>query len=42
MEQNTVLVEKLILAHLVKKIPAFYGNPTFITAVTRDRHFPLS
>jgi hypothetical protein len=33
-----VLVEKLIVAKLVKKFPAFYGIRRFITVFTRDHH----
>jgi hypothetical protein len=29
-------------SHSVKKFPAFYGTPRFITASTRARHWPVS
>ena len=37
-----VLLEKLAGFQLVKKFPAFYGTPRFITAVTCARHLSLS
>jgi hypothetical protein len=35
---SRVLLEKLIVSQLVKKLPAFYGTRTFITAFTSARH----
>jgi len=40
MEQ--VLLGKLTGLQLVKKFPAFYGTPRFITAFTIARHMSLS
>ena len=37
-----VLLEKLTGLQLVKKFPAFYGIPRFITALTSFRHLSLS
>jgi len=37
-----VLLEQLIGLQLVKKFPAFHGNPRFITALTSVRHLSLS
>jgi hypothetical protein len=39
---SRVLLEKLIGLQLVKKFPAFYGNRSFITALTSARHLSLS
>ena len=39
---SKVLLEKLTRFQLVKKFPAFYGTPRFITAVTSARHLSLS
>ena len=39
---STVLLEKLTGLQLVKKFPAFYGTPKFITVLTSARHLPLS
>jgi hypothetical protein len=39
---SRVLVEKLIVAQLVKKFTAYYGTPSFITVFTRNRHWSLS
>ena len=39
---SRVLLEKLTGFQLVKKFPAFYGIPAFITAFTSARHQPLS
>jgi hypothetical protein len=39
---SRVLPEKLKRPELLKKFPAFYGNPRFITAFTRARHLSLS
>jgi hypothetical protein len=39
---SSVLLEKLIGSHLVKKFPAFYGTRTFITAFTSAYHLSLS
>jgi hypothetical protein len=36
-----VLLEKLVL-QLIKKFPAFYGTPKFITVLTSARHLSLS
>jgi hypothetical protein len=33
-----VLLEKLTVANIVKKFPAFYGNIKFITLITRPRY----
>jgi len=40
--RSKVLLEKLTGLQLVKKLPAFYGNRKFITALTSDRHLSLS
>jgi hypothetical protein len=40
--RSTVLLEKLTGFQLVKKFPAFYGTPSFITAFTSARHLSLS
>jgi len=37
-----VLLEKLTVFQLVKKFPAFYVTPLFITAFTSARHLSLS
>ena len=34
---SRVFLEKLIVSHLVKKFPTFYGNRMFITAFTSAR-----
>jgi hypothetical protein len=39
---SSVLLEKLIVAQLVKKLPAFYGTRTCIIVFTRARHLSLS
>jgi len=39
---SRVLLEKLMVTHLVKKFPVFYGTRRFITIFTRDRHWSLS
>jgi hypothetical protein len=39
---NTVLLEKLTVAQLVKKVPAFHGTRRFITVFTRARHLFIS
>jgi hypothetical protein len=39
---SSVLLEKLSSSQLVKKFPAFYGTPEFITAFTSDRYLFLS
>jgi len=39
---SRVFLEKLTGSQLVKKFPAFYGNPPFITAFTSARHLSLS
>ena len=39
---SRVLLEKLTGSQLVKKLPAFYGTPRFITAFTNVRHLSLS
>jgi len=36
------VLEKLTGLQLVKKFPAFYGTPRFITALTSVRHLSLS
>jgi hypothetical protein len=40
MEQN--LLEKLLVAQLVKIFPLFYGALSFITLFSRAYHLPLS
>ena len=37
-----VLLEKLTGLQLVKKFPAFYGTPRFITSLTSAHHLSLS
>jgi hypothetical protein len=32
------VMEKLLVTHLVKKFPAFYGTQRFITVFTRSSH----
>ena len=39
---SRVLLEKLTGSQLVKKFPAFYGTPRFISAFTNARHLSLS
>jgi len=39
---NRVLLEKLLVTHLVKKFPPFYGARRFITVFTRAHHWSLS
>jgi len=39
---SRVLLEKLIVAQLVRKFPAFYGTRRFITVFTTARHWSLS
>jgi hypothetical protein len=39
---SRVLLEKLIVIHLVKKFPAFYGTHNFLTVFTRAHHRSLS
>jgi hypothetical protein len=39
---NRIILEKLIVAKLVKKFPAFYGTRLFITMFTTARHWSLS
>ena len=39
---SRVLLEKLASLQLVKKFPAFYGTPRFLTALTSARHLSLS
>jgi hypothetical protein len=39
---SKVFPEKLTGSQLVKKLPAFYGTRTFITAVISARHLSLS
>jgi len=39
---SIVLLDKLIVPQLVKKLPAFYGIPGFITLFMRARHLFLS
>jgi hypothetical protein len=38
---SRVFLEKLIVAQLVSKSPAFYGNRRLITVFTRARHRSL-
>jgi len=38
---STVLLEKLVVTHKVKKFPAFYGTRRFITVFTRSPHWSL-
>jgi hypothetical protein len=40
--QDTVLLQKLIVALLVKKLPTFYGNRRFITVFTTARRWTIS
>ena len=40
--RSRVFLEKLIGSQLVKKLPAFYGTRSFITAFTSARHLSLS
>ena len=40
--QSRVLLEKLTVSQPVKKFPAFYGTPRFITAHTIARYLSLS
>jgi hypothetical protein len=40
--RNRALLEKLTVAHLVKKFAAFYEIPSFITVYTRACHWTLS
>jgi hypothetical protein len=39
--RSKVLLEKLAVAQLVKKSPAFYGTRTFITVFTRVHHWSV-
>jgi len=39
--QNKILLEKLIVAQLVKKCLAFHGNRRFITVFTTASHWTL-
>jgi hypothetical protein len=39
---TTVLLEKLIVAQLVRKFHVFYGTRRFITVFTIARHWTLS
>jgi hypothetical protein len=39
---SRVLLEKLTGFQLVKKLPAFYRTPSFITAFTSARHLSVS
>jgi hypothetical protein len=34
------LLEKLVVAHILKKYPAFYATLVFITVLIRIRHWP--
>ena len=38
---NLYLLEKLIVPHLVRKLPPLYGTRRVITVVTKARHVPL-
>jgi hypothetical protein len=38
---SEVLLEKLIVTHLVRNFPAFYGTQRFITVFTRAHHWSL-
>jgi len=40
--RSIVVFDKLIVAQLIKKIPAFYGTRRFITVFTSAHHWPLS
>jgi hypothetical protein len=40
--RSRVLLQQLTCSQLVKKFPAFYGNPMFITAFKTTRHLFLS
>jgi hypothetical protein len=39
---NTVISEKLIVAELVNKLPAFYGTQNFFTVFIRTHLWSLS
>jgi hypothetical protein len=39
---SRILLQKLIVPHLVKKFPAFYGTQRFITVFTTACHLALS
>jgi len=39
---SRVLLEKIIVTHLDKKLPAFYATRRFITVVTTAPHWSLS
>jgi hypothetical protein len=38
---SRVILEKLIIAQIIKKFPAFYGTRRIITVFTRARHLSL-
>jgi hypothetical protein len=38
---STILFEKLTVAQMVKKFPAFYGTQRFITVFTKLPTFPI-
>jgi len=39
---SSVILDKLTVTQIVKKFPAFYWTPRFITVFTRARHWSLS
>jgi len=41
-DNNIVILEKLTVAHFVKKFPTYYGTRRFITVFTTARHWSLS
>ena len=38
---NIYLLEKLIVPHLIRKLPSLYGTRWFITVFIKPRHVPL-
>jgi len=36
-----IISDKLVVTHLVKTFPAFYGTQMFITVFTRSHHWSL-
>jgi hypothetical protein len=40
--RSRVLLEKLAIAQMDEKFPAFYGTRRFITVLTRNCHWTLS
>jgi len=39
---SRALLQKLIVTHIVKKFPVFYGTKKFVTVFTRARYLSLS